>query len=223
MTLRTDIASRVRTELNDTSGSPVWTTAQLNQWLADGLYRLALDIPPYKNLAITLVNGTRDYNLPVNGVSPKGVRSVEYPPGYKIPPGDTSDYTDLTVFNSTTTGQAYKQAWELVWTSPAQGVLRFRYAPTLVAGYATANVWYYGLYLIPPDDLTNLDLNLYDESLLVFYVCERALTWLAEQKNKRGTPGANPSGSYYKNLYAEFMMARKRERGIYFGMVNLNG
>jgi hypothetical protein len=57
MTTRADIRTRIRSELNDSGGTPMWSSSLLDSFLVDALRAWSLDVPREVSWAPTTVAG----------------------------------------------------------------------------------------------------------------------------------------------------------------------
>ena len=241
MTTRSDLRARIRVELNDplVSGSSVWPDTLLNGWLDEALNQLSVDFPPLVRLVLVAVAGQREYSLAAYltqaPLLPGTVRSVECPAGQRLPRGEVRDRLvgpDAAVgtpYGTDTHSQIYRNCWELEPWLVTNPVLVFRYPPVAVGGRSDQSIvlWVAGAYLSPlPLDSTVLDVAAYDEILLVYYVCGRAVSWLALQRGKRGdaVAGRNRTDNavYYERMYESGIKLRKQAKGIKSGVLQSN-
>ena len=222
MTTRAQFVTKVRTELDDTSGSPLWSAAQLNQFTEDAINQLSLDIPPQKEFTLAAVVGQRDYTIPTATclVGPGGLISVQFPAGYVIKQGNTDPQNDV----STYVGSAfYGQRWEYIERPGDVQVLRFRNALTQT-GNITVRAW--TSYTQPAADTDVLDVSQTDEICLKWRVCYKAMNWLEEKRGKisgQSVPGFRGSAGEYNRLYLQSIAARRRGGGIKSSQVVVNG
>ncbi|NWJ95063.1 MAG: hypothetical protein HXX20_04705 [Chloroflexi bacterium] len=238
MSTRVDLRTRLRAELNDVvvSGSSLWSDTLLNGWLDEALNQLSVDFPPLVRIILEAVPGQREYSLAAYlaqaPLLPGTVRSVESPAGQKLPRGEVCDRLVGpdehvgTPYGTDTHPRIYRNCWELEPWAVTNPVLVFRYPPVAIGGRTDQAIvlWVMGAYTSPlPLDSTVLDVAAYDEILLVYYVCGRAVAWLAEQRGKRGDAGAGrnrtDNAGYYERMYQDGIKLRKRLRGIKVGEV----
>jgi hypothetical protein len=221
MTYRTDILSRVRAELNDNGGSQVWSDALVYSWLNEALNQVSLDLPRAGYTASYLIPGQREYPLSGLGVSVAlGLQIVEAPRGYRIARGDVHSRQDganrfqqqNTILASDQATRIYDNVYELYEFAADQPYLVFRYAPVPLGGASDLlyALWYQISYANPPDDVTPLDVDSFNEVMLVWYICGRALSWLAEQRGKRGDIKQTATTGYYQKLYARGLEQRTK-------------
>ena len=180
MTTRADLRSRVRAELNDAGGTTLWSDANLNAWLAEGIRAWSIDVPAQRVSTLTSVKDQPNYGLPGDLLA---VRRVEHPTGiYRAPVpfvgGDRSgELPELVdgerglVAPGTPTYDVYQG---VLWLDPAPAAA----GENIVVRYA-------GLYTVPSSDATVLDLPSQDEDPVVWYAVSRALRWIAVDEAKR--------------------------------------
>jgi hypothetical protein len=239
MTTRLDIRTSVRRELNDISVSaPLYSDVLLNGWFDEGITQLSIDLPVLKQVILGIAADCRILPLTpsvgVGTISAAGVRSVEAPPGHKLARGDTGYRTNAETTTNlyTPTGtENYPHVFNNVWDfqiipvdnplvpgatiiSPA---VVFRYAPfpTGTVGEYQVIVWYWTGYTPVGGDGLSLDISPYDEMLLLYFICGRAISWLAEQRGKRNDSLSmqnRDNASYYERLYAAGIKLRQDAR-----------
>lgn len=222
MTTRAQIITTIRTELDDGSGSPLWSAAQLNQFLGDAINQFSLDVTPQKEFTIAAVVGQRDYTIPTATcwVGPGGLISVQFPAGYVIKQGDTNAQIDVSSY----TGSGfYGQRWEYIERPNDVQVLRFRNTLTQT-GNITVRAW--SSYALPAADSDVLEVSQTDEICLKWRVCYLAFKWLEERRGKvsgQSVPGFRGSQGEYARLYRDALAARRRAAGIKSSQVVVNG
>jgi hypothetical protein len=217
MTTLLTFRTQLRTELQDPGPTFVWSDAQLNGYINDGLNQLSIDLPPLKLKTQAAVNGQRDYTLAFasDPVGPRGIHSVEYPVGFVKPQGDTSlQYFGAVGAASSTYFNAYDQCWELIEQAGDSQILRFRYNLTDTQNML---IKYWSIYTLPTGDAAVLDVSVFDEVALKWFSCGRALAWLDEVRGKRSgqsVAGNRGSQGYYQRLYNSAIQARKTAAGV---------
>ncbi len=229
MTTRLEIKGRVRNELNDLGPNFVWADYLVYQWLDEALDQLSLDLPTRQQITIPLAGAQRNYQLSTilgaAPVGPGGVVSLEFPPGNLMPRGNALQTNNGLVSESG--AQPFANCWDVIELPGGAGYggleILFRYPP-----WTAANQYAYLLietiYTHPTADVTLLTVANFDEPLLVWYICERALSWLAEQRGKRGAGSGRSAGpGYYSQRYELGVRARKKARGIRFREVQITG
>lgn len=219
MTTRLGFLTGIRTELQDPGPTNfVWSDAVLQSYLNDGLYQLAIDLAPVKEVSLAAVVGQRDYIIAPGtlALGPGGISNVQFPPGYVIPEGPTGPQYVGASYLASSTFQAFDQCWELISGAGDVNTLRFRYGLTQAqAGNIVVRA--FTTYTLPTTDGSVLDLNVFDEVALKWVVCARAMAWLEEVRGKRAggnVPGNRGPSGYYKRLYDAAIAARKRAKGI---------
>src|SRR5690349_11462559 len=78
MTTRAELRARIRSELNDAGGTPLWSDAALNQWLDEAIREYGEQLPREVSLSLTSVGGQAEYALPSDT---DRVLRVEHPGG----------------------------------------------------------------------------------------------------------------------------------------------
>jgi hypothetical protein len=222
MTTRAQFVTKVRVELDDTSGSPVWAAATLNQLLEDGINQMSLDLPPQKEFTLAAVVGQRDYTIPTATclIAQAGLISVQFPAGYVVKQGNT-DFQLSESYSSSAT--AYAQRWEYIERPSDVQILRFRNALTQT-GNITVRAW--SSYSQPAADSDVLDVSQSDEVLLKWKVCYLAHKWLDEKRGKvsgQSVAGFRGPQGEYNRLYLGALAARRRGGGIKSSQVVVNG
>jgi len=205
MTTRVDIAGRVRAELGDPGPQFVWSNELLYRWLGEGLTRLSSDMPSLRNVALTVFTGATQYPLFGLAIGPRGVQAVEYPDGHKLPMGETRQQNEGYGLLSI---QPFENCWELVRRTGGSYELWLRYPVSGSQSYIT--VWAYSVYAIPVSDSDTLEVYGFDEELLIWWICGRAVRWLAQQRGKRSALAQAWDAGYYEWLYSSGMVARRR-------------
>lgn len=179
MTTRGDFRTRIRRELNDSGGTPLWPNAQLDDWILEGLRQMVLDgFGRERSATIATVVDQAAYALAADTVE---VLRVEYPAGHfrkRVPfvGGDRTPESDLAL------GELGPRPLELLYDTFG-GELLLSPAPTV--GAETIRLRYRATYTEPSGDASVLDVAALDEGALLFYACERALQWLGGDESKR--------------------------------------
>jgi hypothetical protein len=207
----------------------VWSDAVLQGYLNDGLYQLAIDLAPVKEISIAAVVGQRDYVIAPGtlALGPGGIIGVQFPVGYVIPEGNTGPQYEGASYSGSSNFQAFDQCWELLPGAGDVNTLRFRYG---LAQTGNIVVRAFTTYTLPTGDASVLDVNAFDEVALKWAVCGRAMAWLEEVRGKRqgGAVAGNRGtqwvpGSYYRRLYEAAIVARKRAKGVVSSKVVVDG
>jgi hypothetical protein len=226
MTTLGSFRAAVRVELQDPGPTFVWSDAQLNGYVNDGLNQLSIDLPPLKLKTLAAVVNQRDYILSfaTDPVGPRGIHSVEYPVGFVKPQGDTSNqYYGAMGASGSTYQNAYDQCWELIEQAGDSQILRFRYNLTDTQNML---IKYWSIYTLPTGDASVLDVSVFDEVALKWFSCWRALAWLDEVRGKRSgqsVAGNRGSQGYYQRLYNGAIQARKTAAGVKTGRLVVEG
>lgn len=221
MTTRADIRTRIRTELNDTGGTPLWASANLDQWIVEGLRQMARDgLGIQKTQSITTVANQEGYNLASDVVA---VSRVEYPSGYfrkrvAFAAGDVAPDADFLL------GVDSLKPGEYLYDVYADQVLL---NPKPDVSSETIKVRYRAAYSEPTVDGSVLDVATRDEDALVFAVCVRALAWIGMDESKRQRferqRGASPLNvlRFYEQRYRD--LVRQRLDRVASGRLTVRG
>lgn len=238
MTTRLTVRSRVRVELADPGPSYVWSDALLNQWVIEAIEQLSLDLPKPVQITTAALPGVKEYSLAdyvtVADLEPGNVESVECPHGKRWPRGNVRDFVSgiddnpTALYGSDSHTQIYPNCWNIEQLASTNPALVWRYPPVPAGGPSNQQIviWVKGFYSTPPDDVYTLDIQPGDENLLVWYICGRAVSWLAEQRGKRGDQAGakgRSNAGYYERLYSNALAKRRRSRGIQSSVVRVVG
>jgi hypothetical protein len=210
MATRATVRTTIRAELNDSGGTALWSTALLDRWIADAIRAWSYDVPRERTWSQATTANVAAYTLPADWLD--GVR-VEHPSGFfreRVPfvGGDVTPDAQITV---DPTAKPAALLWD-VWA----GQLVLSPAPT--ASGETILTRYLAGYTAVADDVTVLDLPAAEEEALTWWVCARALEWVAMDEAKRQRferqRGSDPSASRdaYHGRYQA--MVRERKRGV---------
>jgi len=213
MTARAELRTKVRTELNDGGGTPLWTDAALNQWIDEAIRDYAEELPREVSASITTVAAQADYALPSDF---DRVLLVEHPTGVfrtalRKAGGDVPFSTDPTL---APTAVGARPVWAYdVWG----GQLSLDPAPT--AGGETIKLRYLATYALPTADGSVLATPTRDDPLLIWLVCDRALSWLGTDESKRqrferqrGVSAQEAAGGYERQLRDAYAQRHRRLR-----------
>jgi hypothetical protein len=216
----------------------VWSDGLLNQWVNEAIEQLALDLPKPVEITMAALPGVKEYSLSdyvsLATLEPGSIDSVECPHGKRWPRGDVRQFIEgiddnpTALYGTDKHTQIYANCWDIQVLANTNPVLVFRYAPVPAGGPSNQQIvlWARGFYSQPPSDSYSLDIMQNDDLLLVWWVCGRAISWLAEQRGKRGDQAGakgRTNASYYERLYSGALKARRRGRGIQSGTVRLVG
>ena len=212
MTTRLDLRNLVRRELADTSGSPLWADAQINDDLAAAFATYSEYFPNAASAASTSTAGQTTVALPV------GVRSVDAVliDNYAVPQVGSQailqepatrgipSQSQVQPISATGAMASHVQAW--AWFAQA---VNFRFALTanraIVVAYSLSHV-------LPGDDVTAVTVPDADDELIVLYACDRLVQSAATDAIKRGAPGAWVEGKGGITRYADRYQAALRSR-----------
>jgi hypothetical protein len=222
MTTRAQFITKVRIELDDSSGSPLYSAAQLNQFLENAINQFSQDMPPQKEFTLAAAIGQRDYTIPAATclIANGEIISVEFPAGYPIKQGTTVPQFDSSTYSG---ASYYAQRWEYIERPGDVQVLRFRNALT-----ATGNITVRAKssYSQPAVDADVLDLSATDEAAVKWLVCSFAAKWLEDRRGKiSGTtvPGFRGASGDFNRLYTQALATRRRATGVKSSQVVTNG
>jgi len=207
VTTRLELRARVRAELNDAGGTPLWSDAALNQWLDEAIREYGEHLPREASVSLTSVAGQAEYALP--GDLDRMLR-VEHPAGtFRVaarPAG--GDVLAVGAIDQSSLGGAY-EAWAdqlVLYPAPrASGeAIRLRYLAT----YAT-----------PTSDGAALATPSRDDAMLMWSVCSRALRWIDTDESKRqrfererGASAHQAANEYQREVRAAFAQRLRRVR-----------
>jgi hypothetical protein len=206
MTTRAQIRATIRNELNDAGGTPLWSDALLNEWLAEGLRDYGRRAGLAKSQTLVSVAGQAAYTLATDAIQ---VTRVEHPTGvYRVPaPFAAGDVAPTSAAIGVDSGVGAPLIYD-VWA----GTLTLS-PPPARAGESIV-VRYLGAYAEPSGDASVLDVPAREEEAMVFYVCRRALQWIGLDEAKRQRferqRGANPNA--LARQYAQEYLGVVRQR-----------
>jgi hypothetical protein len=215
MTTRAALRATVRAELNDAGGSPLWSDALLNQWLAEAIRDYGRSVPRESSTSIAAVANQADYSLPADC---QRVVRVEHPTGFfRVPdPLSAGDFVDpFTLSQARPTHPIAEQLSYEVWGVFGAITLTLRPAPT-DATYAI-KVRYHAVFAEPAADGDTILTPAQDDDLLQWFVCNRALQWLGTDESKRqrwerdrGASAQGAAGQYERDYRAEIRRRARR-------------
>jgi hypothetical protein len=200
MATRAGLRTLIRTELNDSGGTPLWTNGQLDEWLVEAIREYSRALPKEASESLTTVAEQADYSLAADCLL---VRRVEHPEGFFriadfLAGGDLIDPYLLAQ------GQPVAVATQLsyeVWGPVGSRTLTLRPAPT-ASGESIA-VRYYAAWAEPSADGDEIALPNTEEHLLIWLVASSALQWIGTDEAKRqrferqrGVSAASALGAY---------------------------
>jgi hypothetical protein len=160
MTTRAQLRATIRTELNDSGGSPLWADALLNELIAQAIRRYGEQLPEEASTTIAVVADQAAYALPARFL--RAIR-VEQPEDTERV-GDPRHPWSYRVF---------------------AGQLVLDPAPTQAGGDQDITLDYLRFYAEPAADGDVLATPSPDDDVLVALVCARALAYLAMDESKR--------------------------------------
>ncbi len=195
MTTRAQLRTTIRTELNDSGGTPLWSDALLNEYLAQAIRRYGEQLPEEASSTITVVADQAAYALPARF---QQVMRVEQPNGTERV-GDPRHPWSYRVF---------------------AGQLVLDPAPAQAGGDQDVTLDYLRWYAEPTADGDTLATPSQDDDVLVALVCARALAELATDESKRQRferqRGADPrevAAAYERRAAERLTLRARRVRG----------
>jgi hypothetical protein len=210
---RLNLRDRIRRELVDTSGTPLWPDTQLNDVLADafGDYSQYFPNPLTAASTSTLNQTTIALASPAEAISAVVVDGVTvaqvataaelYEPAFRNQVSQTI-VQPVTPFGAAAT---HGQAWALLGNS-----VTFRYS--LGAAGRALQVFYQTAHSLPADDVTNITIPDADVELVILYSCDRLIRSAASDAVKRGAPGAWVEGKGGTTGYGDRYLTALRNR-----------
>jgi hypothetical protein len=180
MTTRAGLRALARGELNDAGGTPLWTDAQLNQWLLEAIRRYSEDFPKAAEQTIPSVADQASYSLAADCLR---VARVEHPQGFfriedPLSAGDVT-FDDPSIVKPL---QPMQLAYE-IWGAHGARTLTLRPAPADASDSIV--VRYLATWAEPAADGDTLATPARDDQLLVWLICSAALWWISTDEAKR--------------------------------------
>jgi len=215
MTTRAQLRTTIRTELNDSGGTALWSDALLNEFITQAIRTYSRELPKQASSTITVVANTAAYNLPAD--FDRTIR-VEQPDDTirVFDPLERTVSDEFGLSSEASGSTSIGSHGYRIWAS--QIVL----TPTPTAAGATENITleYLAVYAEPAADGDTIATPTRDDDVLVALVCADALHWIGSDEAKRArferSRGASPQGA--ANLYSqrarEAINNRKRRVGI---------
>jgi hypothetical protein len=207
MTTRLELRARVRAELNDAGGTPLWSDAALNQWLDEAIREYGEHLPREASVNLTSVAGQAEYALPVDL---DRVLRVEHPDGaFRVAARSAGgDVTAVDAIDRSFLTGAY-DAWG--------GQLELHPAPD--ASGEAIRVRYLAAYAAPTSDGATLTTPMRDDAVLMWSVCSRALRWIDTDESKRqrfererGASAHQAANEYQREVRAAYARRLQRAR-----------
>lgn len=209
MTTRLDLRTRVRVELNDAGGVPLWSDGALNQWLEEAIRDYGEELPKEVSLDVSSVADQASYALPgdfdraVLVEHPVGVFRVATRPAGK----DIAAMGSVPSLCLTGAGSRTFDVWA--------GLLVLDPAPE--ASGEAIRLRYLATYAAPTSDGATLSTPARDDALLVWLVAGRALRWLGTDESKRqrferqrGVSAQDAASQYERDVRAAYAQRRRR-------------
>lgn len=171
MTTRLQLRTALRERLEDTSGSPLWADAALNEALVEAVRQYGVRLPTQATSTVAIIAGTSDYALPAGAVSARIVQVVDGD-------GDVIGADTSPVGPGPANASGYEQGWYV-----------FSGRLYLIRKPGTSETWtlrYWAGRELVADDVTSQPIDAGDEPI----VLELAAAWAYERRGiedaKRG-------------------------------------
>jgi hypothetical protein len=209
VTTRSQLRTAIRTELNDSGGSPLWSDALLNELINRAIRHYSRELPKQASTSITVVADQDAYNLPSD--FDRAVR-VEQPDDTirVFDPLDrgVSDELGFTERSGATSSGAWSYR---VWA----GQILLNPVPTAAGSDQDISLEYLARYAEPAADGDTLATPASDDDVLQALVCADAMRWIGSDEAKRArfqqSRGASPGGAAqaYEQRAREAIALRK--------------
>ena len=200
MTTRAQLRTTIRERLEDTTATPLWSDAALNDYLAGAMHAYGVHVPTRATVVTgTIANGATSAALPA-GVVETAIVAVRDAKGRDVP--RASDRTGPAPLDAT----GLIQAWT-VWG----GTLRLQRP----AGGDEIGAWgidYLAGRELVADDLTPQPIVAGDEPIVVALAAAQAMARRAVEDAKRGAAvaGTAATANLFLNEAHRLIAARKR-------------
>jgi hypothetical protein len=211
MTTRAQLRSSIRTELNDSGGTPLWSDALLNELITQAIRTYGRELPRQARTTITVVADQDAYNLPTD--FDRAIR-VEQPDGaFRVASSafrGASSWADSQLGTRDAELGTYR-----VWASQ----IILSPAPGSTGSDQNLTLEYLARYAEPAADGDTIATPSYDDDVLVAFACADALRWIGADEAKRArferSRGASPSGAAdaYERRAQTALAGRKRRLG----------
>ena len=210
MTTRSELRQKVRTELNDSGGSQLWTDALLNELIVQAIRTYGRELPREARTTITIVAGTDAYNLP--GDFDRALRVAQPDDSIRVyDPLERGAGDELG--SSQRSGATSHGSWGYrIWA----GQIILKPAPTAAGSDQNITLEYLARYAEPSADGDTLATPAYDDDLLIALACADAMRWIGSDEAKRARferqRGASPQGAAetYERRAQTAIASRKR-------------
>jgi hypothetical protein len=206
MATRAQLRTTLRERLEDTSGSPLWADASLNEFLIAAVRAYGVRFPKPSTAATSaIVSGATSVALPA-GTSETGVVAVRDARGRDVPPA-TERFVSAP---ADATGLA--QGWR-VWS----GTLHLQ-RPATGDEVGTWAIDYLGGRELVADDVSQQPIEAGDEPIVIALAAAQAMERRATEDVKRGTkasPAAGPATTFRDEAEALIAARKRRVRGGY--------
>jgi hypothetical protein len=216
MTTRTTLRTTIRTELNDSGGTPLWADALLNEFINQAIRSYGRELPKQASTSLTVVAGTAAYNLPAD--FDRAIRVKQPDDTIRVfDPLDRGDTDELGSSQSSGATSRTRGSWGYrIWAS--QIVLN----PIPTSAGSTQNITldYDARYAEPAADGDTIATPASDDDVLQALVCANALRWIGSDEAKRQrfqqSRGASPTGmaQAYQTRALQAIAVRKRRLRI---------
>lgn len=211
MTTRASLRTTIRSELNDSGGTPLWSDALLNEWLNQGIRAYSRELPEEATATLVVVADQAGYALPARTFQVLRVEQPRYSVRLPISGSRTSadGAADLVDFQNRVGAAAARPGYRVF-----AGSLILDPAPTSIGTDEDVRLEYLRLYAEPATDNDVLATPVQDDDVLVHLVCASALEWVASDEAKRlryqGTQGLPPEllVRWHRRLAASAIAAR---------------
>jgi len=201
MTTRLDLRTSLRLRLEDTSETPLWDDASLNDFLAEAVRGYGTRFPMEQTTVVSVGAGETTVAVTPD-LAADHVMRVFDSEGHLVPRQHAFEPTDTG-----STGFATAQAWRWWGTS------------LVLAHGATAGTWtidYLSGRTLPADDVITVEVIAGDEDIVVLLAAATALHRRAVEDGKRGLGrvGSLPTAGTAESLQeqAEHLMRLRRRR-----------
>jgi hypothetical protein len=202
MTTRLDLRTSLRERLEDTSPTPLWDDATLNDALWNSLIRYGVRFPLERSVSVAVPAGAT--SVPVSPMIPKERLLRVLDAAGNVMPEAISLERDVA------TGA---QSWR--WWN---GTLLLTRA---LDGAETWSVEYRGMRLLPADDASTVDVNPGDEPIVVAMAAEVLLRRRAVEDMKRGLNSRPALACAEATMDEVNGMVRARRRTVRSGVLTV--
>lgn len=215
MTTRSGLRTTIRQELNDTGGTPLFSDAQLNEWLNQAVRTYSRELPEEASTTVTVVADQASYALPARTLR---VMRVEQP----------KDSLRFPISGSRTSLAGPGELIDLERRVIGAGTHGYRVfggnlildpTPTTIGADEDVRLEYLRAYAEPAADNDTLATPATDDNVLVHLVCAAALHHVGTDEAKRvryqearGTPPGPMATSYRERAMSALASRTNRLR-----------